>query len=113
MKAFLGTGLLGHGFVRAMTSKEEQVQVWNRTKSKARELEQYGAMAFEEITKAVSNADVIHLALKDDISVDEALREAEPGLARGAIIVDHTTTSVEGAKRRTAEWQNKGFFYQH
>jgi 3-hydroxyisobutyrate dehydrogenase len=113
MKAFLGTGLLGHGFVRAMISKGEQVQVWNRTASKARELEQYGAKAFEDITKAVNNADVIHLALKDDASVDDALREAEPGFKQGAIIVDHTTTSVEGAKRRTAEWQNKGFLYQH
>ena len=113
MKAFLGTGLLGSGFVRAMTSKGQQVQVWNRTTSKAKELEQYGAKAFEDIAKAVSNAHVIHLALKDDASVDEALREAEPGLTHGAIIVDHTTTSIEGAKRRTAEWQSKRFLYQH
>jgi 3-hydroxyisobutyrate dehydrogenase len=113
MKAFLGTGLLGHGFVRAMISKGEQVQVWNRTAAKAKELEQYGAKAFEDITKAVSSAEVIHLALKDDASVDEALKDAEPGLTKGSIIVDHTTTSVEGAKRRTAEWQTKGFLYQH
>jgi 3-hydroxyisobutyrate dehydrogenase len=113
MKAFLGTGLLGHGFVRAMISKGEQVQVWNRTASKAKELEQYGARAFEDISKAVSNADVIHLALKDDASVDEALRKSEPGFKQEAIIVDHTTTSVDGAKRRTAEWQSKGFLYQH
>jgi 3-hydroxyisobutyrate dehydrogenase len=113
MKAFLGPGLLGHGFVRAMISKGEQVQVWNRTASKAKELEQYGARAFEDISKAVSNADVIHLALKDDASVDEALKKSEPGFKQQAIIVDHTTTSVEGAKRRTAEWQSKGFLYQH
>ena len=113
MKAFLGTGLLGHGFVRAMMSKGEKVQVWNRTASKAKDLEQYGAKAFEDIAKAVSNADVVHLALKDDSTVDEALKDAEPGLAQGTIIVDHTTTSVEGAKKRTAEWQSKGFLYQH
>jgi 3-hydroxyisobutyrate dehydrogenase len=113
MKAFLGTGLLGHGFVRAMISKGERLQVWNRTAAKAKELEQYGAKAFEDISKAVSNADVIHLALKDDASVDEALSAAEAGLTLGAILVDHTTTSVEGAKRRTADWQSKGFLYQH
>ena len=113
MKAFLGTGLLGHGFVRAMIIQGEQVQVWNRTAAKAKDLEQYGAKAFEDITEAVSNAHIIHLALKDDASVDEALRKAEPGLSQGAIIVDHTTTSVEGAKRRTAEWKSKGFLYQH
>ena len=113
MKAFLGIGLLGHGFVRAMISKGDQVQVWNRTTAKAKELEQYGAIAFEDIAKAVSHADVIHVALKDDASVDEALKAAEPGLTTGAIIVDHTTTSIEGAKKRTAEWESKGFSYQH
>ena len=113
MKAFLGIGLLGHGFVRAMISKGDQVQVWNRTTAKAKELEQYGAIAFEDIAKAVSHADVIHVALKDDASVDEALKAAKPGLAPGAIIVDHTTTSIEGAKKRTAEWESKGFSYQH
>ncbi len=113
MKAFLGTGLLGSGFVRAMISKGEQVQVWNRTFSKAKELEQYGAKAFEDIAEAVSNADVIHLALKDDATVDEALKNAEAGLKQGAIIVDHTTTLVEGALRRTKEWGSKGFLYQH
>jgi len=113
MKAFLGTGLLGSGFVRAMISKGEHVQVWNRTFAKAKELEQYGATAFEDIAKAVSNADIVHLALKDDATVDEALKAAEGGLKQGAIIVDHTTTLVEGARRRTKEWESKGFLYQH
>lgn len=113
MKALLGTGLLGSGFVRAMIGKGEQVQVWNRTFSKAKELEQYGAKAFEGIVEAVSGADVIHLALKDDATVDEALKNAEAGLKQGAIIIDHTTTLVEGAKRRTIEWQSKSFLYQH
>lgn len=113
MKAFLGTGLLGAGFVRAMLKKGEEVQVWNRTFSKAKELEQYGAKAFENIANAVQNADVVHIALKGDDSVDEALAKAEPGLEEGAIIVDHTTTLVEGAKKRTEEWKNKGFSFQH
>ncbi len=113
MKAFLGTGLLGAGFVRAMLQKGEQVQVWNRTFSKAKELEQYGAKAFEDIAYAVSNADVVHLAVKDDATVDDALAKAEKGLKAGAIFVDHTTTSVEGAIKRTKEWKEKGFSYQH
>ncbi len=113
MKAFLGIGLLGAGFVRAMINKGEHVQVWNRTASKAKDLEQYGAIAFDNIADAVKNADVIHLALKDDATVDEALVNAEVGLKPGTIIVDHTTTSIEGARQRTEEWQSKGFFYQH
>lgn len=113
MKAFLGIGLLGDGFVRAMISKGAQVQVWNRTASKAKELEQYGAKAFDHIEDAVRGADMVHLALKDDVTVDDALAKAEAGLKPGAIIADHTTTSVEGAKKRTEEWKSKGFYYQH
>jgi 3-hydroxyisobutyrate dehydrogenase len=89
------------------------VQVWNRTASKAKELEQYGAKAFDNIEDAVRGADMVHLALKDDATVDDALAKAEAGLKQGAIIADHTTTSVEGAKKRTEEWKSKGFYYQH
>lgn len=113
MKAFIGTGLLGHSFVRAMISKGEQVQVWNRTASKAKDLEQYGAKAFDNIEDAVRGADVVHIALKDDATVDDALTKAETGFKPGVIIADHTTTSVDGAIKRTEEWKKKGFFYQH
>ena len=94
MKSFLGIGLLGNGFVRAMIRNGDQVQVWNRTASKAKELEEFGGKAFDNIVDAVKNADFVHVALKDDASVDEALSKAEEGLKPGAIIIDHTTTSI-------------------
>ena len=96
-KAFLGTGLLGSGFVRAMLKKGEQVQVWNRTAAKAKELEQYGATSFEDVAAAVQGASMVHLALRDDASVNDVLEAASGGLAQGTIIVDHTTTSKQGA----------------
>lgn len=113
MKAFLGTGLLGSGFVRAMLSRGENVHVWNRTASKAKELELFGAKAFANAADAVKGAEKIHLALKDDASVNEVLQAAGSGFMPGVIIIDHTTTSKEGAIQRTKEWKEKGFFYQH
>jgi len=113
MKAFLGMGLLGSNFVKALLKKGEQIQVWNRTTSKAKELEQFGAKSFEQVSDAVKGADRIHLALKDDASVNDVLQAAAAGLSPGAIIIDHTTTSKEGAIQRTKQWQAKGFFYQH
>jgi len=113
MKAFLGMGLLGSNFVKAMLQKGEQVQVWNRTASKATALEADGAKAFADVASAVKGADVIHLTLKDDATVDEVLEQATAGLALGAIIIDHTTTSVDGAKQRTVNWRAKGFNYLH
>lgn len=113
MKAFLGMGLLGSNFVKAMLQKGQQVNVWNRTASKAKALEKDGAKAFDDVRDAVKDADTIHLALKDDESVDEVLAMAEPALKSGATIIDHTTTSKKGALERTKKWKEHGFTYLH
>jgi 3-hydroxyisobutyrate dehydrogenase len=113
MKAFLGMGLLGSNFVKAMLQKGETVQVWNRTATKAKALEQYGAKAFDNSFEAVKDADSIHVTLKDDATVDEVLAAASRGFQPGAIIIDHTTTSVKGAVQRTRYWKSKGFTYLH
>ncbi|HLX91378.1 MAG TPA: NAD(P)-dependent oxidoreductase [Puia sp.] len=113
MIAFLGTGLLGHNFVRAMLKKGKTVQVWNRTISKAKALEEFGAKAFDDPAMAVKGAKTIHIAVMDDEVVDAVLAKTRPGLSPGTIIVDHTTTSVEGAKKRTEDWKARGFLYQH
>ena len=113
MKAFLGMGLLGSNFVKAMRKRGEDVQVWNRTASRATELEQHGAKAFSNVSDAVKGADIIHVALKDDDSVNEVLRAASNSLKDGAIIIDHTTTTKEGAIERTRQWKEKGIIYQH
>jgi 3-hydroxyisobutyrate dehydrogenase len=112
-KAFLGTGLLGTGFVKAMLKRGDEVQVWNRTAAKAKALESFGAKAFEQVADAVKGCNRIHLTLKDDASVDEVLAAAGEGLEKGAVIIDHTTTSKEGAIKRTAYWKEKGCYYQH
>ncbi|KAA2238987.1 NAD(P)-dependent oxidoreductase [Chitinophaga agrisoli] len=113
MIAFLGMGLLGSNFVKALIKKGNQVQVWNRTAAKATALEADGAKAFADVTAAVKGADVVHLTLKDDSTVDEVLAMAAPGLQPGAVIIDHTTTSAPGAIQRTREWKAKGFTYLH
>src|SRR5580693_459740 len=113
MVAFLGMGLLGANFVRAMINRGEKVQVWNRTAAKATALEKYGAVAKATTADAVKGADRVHLTLKDDASVDEVLASVADALEPGAIIIDHTTTSVEGAIRRTNDWKSRGFIYLH
>lgn len=113
MKAFLGTGLLGANFTKALLKKGEQVQVWNRTTLKAKALEAAGAVAYEQVADAVKGAGIVHVALKDDASVDEVLAAAVAGLQPGAIIIDHTTTTAEGAVHRTKAWKERGYTYLH
>lgn len=113
MIAYLGTGLLGTGFVRALIAKGEQVQVWNRSAEKAQALAQYGAIVCATPAQAVQGVQRIHLTLKDDASVNEVLEAARAGMSPGTIIIDHTTTSVDGAKERTALWKERGCTYVH
>ncbi|HEY8398647.1 MAG TPA: NAD(P)-binding domain-containing protein [Flavihumibacter sp.] len=113
MIAFIGTGLLGANFTRALLRKGEKVRVWNRTASKARALEPDGAIAFEKVSEAVRGVSRIHITLSDDAAVDQVLAAAEPALETGAYILDHTTTSMQGAIDRTKIWAEKGINYIH
>lgn len=106
-------GLLGANFVKAMLDKGEKVQVWNRNPARAQALEASGATVFANVADAVKNADYVHITVKDDAAVNEVLAAAAPGLKPGAVIIDHTTTTVEGARERTKAWKEKGIVYLH
>ena len=124
MIAFLGMGLLGSNFVRAMRRRGADapaVNVWNRSPARARALEAEGARAFEDPAEAVRGASRVHIALSDDAAVDDVLERALPGLAhgatdgvgRGVAIVDHTTCSPAGTAARATRWAERGFVFQH
>lgn len=113
MKAFLGMGLLGSNFVKAMRARAEEVKIWNRTLSRAESLKDTGAIICTTAAEAVSGATYIHIVVKDDSAVDEVLDAAKPAIQKGAYIIDHTTTSKDGAIRRTQYWKELGIHYQH
>src|SRR5579871_6697827 len=113
MIAWLGTGLLGANFVRALRRRGQEVQVWNRSPDKARALEAEGARALEDPAAAVRGAARVHVTLSDDAAVDEVLERAKAGLAKDAVIVDHTTTSPAGTAARAKRWVERGVAFQH
>jgi len=113
MIAFVGTGLLGSGFVRAALKRGESVHVYNRTLDKAAPLAKDGAKVFPLLGDAVRAATHVHLVLADDASVEAVLKDLLPALEKNTILVDHTTTSIAGAKTRTANLQTLGVVYQH
>lgn len=113
MIAFLGMGLLGSNFVRALRRRGEDVQVWNRTHERAAALEAEGARAFRDPAEAVRGAARVHLTLTDDAAVDAVLEQARPGLSPSTVIVDHSTTSTQGALARMARWRERGITFVH
>lgn len=113
IRSFLGTGLLGAAFVRGMLQRGEAARVWNRSAAKAQALAAAGAEVAATARAAVKDADVVHLTLRDDAVVDAVLASVRAQLKPGVLVLDHSTTSVDGARRRTAEWAQAGIRYLH
>lgn len=111
--AFLGTGLMGTGFVRRLRANGHEVNVWNRSPAKAQALEAEGARAFADAAAAVAGAGRIHLSLADDASVDAVLEPLAGAIAAGTWIVDHTTTAVHPTAERAARWAARGNTFVH
>jgi 3-hydroxyisobutyrate dehydrogenase-like beta-hydroxyacid dehydrogenase len=111
--AFLGTGLLGSGMVEGMLRRGEAVTVWNRTEAKARALEPLGAKVAASAGDAVAAADRVHMTLPDDAVVDQISAAIASRLERGAIVVDHSTTSPPGAKARIDRARASGIKFLH
>ncbi len=105
--AWLGTGLLGSGFVEALRARGDEVTVWNRTLSKARALEACGARVASTPADAVKGAERVHLCLSDDAAVEAVLASMGP-LDPSVPVIDHTTVSPEGARARDARFRAEG-----
>jgi len=111
--AFIGTGLLGSGMVEGMLSRGDAVTVWNRTESKARALEAFGAKVAATPADAVAAAERVHMTLPDDGVVDEMVAGFKPRLRPNAVVVDHTTTSPTATRTRVAKSNREGVRFLH
>jgi 3-hydroxyisobutyrate dehydrogenase len=113
--AFLGTGLMGTGFIQRARANGLAVRAWNRSAVKAQALaaNDAGVTACATVTEAVRGVERIHLSLSDDASVDAVLEPLAGALGKGAWIVDHTTTAVRHTAERVARWDARGVRYVH
>jgi 3-hydroxyisobutyrate dehydrogenase len=111
--AFLGTGLMGAGFVSRLIANGNEVNVWNRSAARAKALEAGGARAFADAADAVRGAERIHLSLADDASVDSVLEPLAQAIPASVPIVDHTTTAPTPTRERAARWEARGKLFVH
>jgi len=111
--AFLGTGLLGGAMVEGMLRRGDSVTVWNRTESKARALEAFGAKVAATPADAVAGAERIHMTLPDDDVVEQIVAAFRPQLGKEAIVIDHTTSAPRATKARVERLNAAGVKYLH
>ncbi|MCX5231590.1 NAD(P)-dependent oxidoreductase [Streptomyces sp. NPDC006553] len=91
----LGTGIMGAAMARNLIRAGLAVRVWNRTRAKAEPLVADGAYLAETPDEAVRGADVVLTVLHDGPAVLRTMRQAAPGLRRGAAWVQSTTSGIE------------------
>jgi 3-hydroxyisobutyrate dehydrogenase len=102
----IGLGLMGKPMARNLLKAGFTVYVWNRTVSKAKELEGNGAKIAANPREVAANCDVVITIVSDPPALEEVLWGKEgafPALKRGALYIDSSTISPELARRIAAE----------
>lgn len=112
VRAYVGTGLIGEGLALAALERGERVRAWNRTADKTHSIVDAGGAAFSTPEEAVAGATIVHLALTADAAVD-ALLDRIADHVDDAIVVDHSTTSPEGARARVDAMNARGVRFLH
>ncbi|ACT59048.1 NAD(P)-dependent oxidoreductase [Hirschia baltica] len=107
--AFLGLGVMGGPMAGWLATKGHSVTVWNRsiTKADAWALK-YKGLACATPLDAIQDAEFVMMCLGDDPDVDAVFEQIETGIKPGMIVIDHTTTSADLAKRISDKCSAKG-----
>ena len=93
--AFAGLGVMGFPMAGHLARAGHEVAVYNRSPEKARRwVEAHGGRAGTTVAQAAEGAEIFLLCVGADDDVREVVGQALPALARGAIVVDHTTASA-------------------
>ena len=96
---FAGLGVMGGPMARHLVAAGHTVAGYNRSPDKARTwAAAHGGTFAATVAEAAAGAELFVLCVGNDDDVRQVVTEALPHLARGAIIVDHTTTSAKVAR---------------
>ena len=98
----LGTGIMGAGMAANLARAGLNTTVWNRTLAKARPLADLGTRVAEDLSDAVSQADVILTMLFDADAVADVMGRALPAVKDGAIWIQSSTVGMDGTERLAA-----------
>jgi 3-hydroxyisobutyrate dehydrogenase len=112
--AFLGLGVMGFPMAGHLKQKGgHDVTVYNRTAAKAEQwVAKYGGKAARTPKEAAAGQDFVMACVGNDHDLREVMlgdKGAFQGIAKGAIMVDHTTASAEIARELHAEAKKRGF----
>ena len=110
--AFIGLGVMGFPMAGHLQQAGHRVTVYNRTASKASAwAERFGGDIAATPAAAAANAELVFVCVGNDADL-ESVTLAQDGvlstLAKGAVLVDHTTASADVARRLDEACEARG-----
>jgi len=110
--SFLGLGVMGFPMAGHLARAGHEVTVYNRSAAKAvKWVETYGGRSAATPAQAAQGAEIVMMCVGNDHDVRAVATSndgALAGMARGAILVDHTTASADVAREVFAAANEKG-----
>ena len=105
--AFIGLGNMGRGMAQRLLQAGHGLRLYNRTKSKAAELERAGAQSYATPREACADADAVFAMTADDVS-SRAVWSGPDGvlaarLAPRALAIECSTLSYDWAMQLAAQ----------
>src|SRR5438132_5836524 len=110
---FIGMGHMGSHMAQRLLDAGDQVTVYDRTKEKAQELEQRGALVAQTPKELAANCQVVMACVTNDEAQHDVMFGPEGALAGvhdGSIIIDLSTVSPDASRRLYQAAKEKGVF---
>lgn len=108
--AVLGLGLMGSGIAQNLLARKHEVQGFNRTREKAKFLEEKGVVLHSTPSEAVRGVDVAITMLTDHDAVYEVAvgpRGFLPAMKKGSLWIDMSTILPEESVKHAAQSENR------
>lgn len=108
---FIGLGLMGNPMAARLLAAGYEVTVWNRSRDKMKPLVQKGARAADSPAAVARSAEIVMMCVTDQKAVEQVLfgRDgAAEGVARGALVVDFSSTAPAAARDFASRLAERG-----
>ena len=110
---FIGIGLMGLPMAKNILKAGYNLKVFNRTKSKAEPLKEYGAKITSTIQDLVKECDIVITMLTEDVSVDDVMNSSDflENLKLKATVIDMSSVKPSTATKHGNNLKIKNINY--
>ncbi len=111
---FVGLGKMGGNMVERLLGEKHRIVVFNRTEDKIREYSGKGALpskSLQELTRQLEGRKAVWLMVPSGEAVDQNIRDLQPFLSKGDIIIDGGNSYYKDTVRRGNDLKSKGIHY--